>query len=82
MAFVVSHMHRGIKAVEPNLLLLLCHSVAVHTVIPAAGRRQLLFFSSSFFIFFLIVLFLHTNGERSETVWENPASTPAFSFPI
>lgn len=52
MAFVVSHMNQGIKAAKPNLLLLLCHSVAVHTVIPAAGRRQLLFFSSSFLFSF------------------------------
>lgn len=55
MAFVVSHMHRGIKAAKPSLLLLLCHSVAVHTVIPAAGSRQLLFFLC--FIFFFSQLF-------------------------
>lgn len=52
MAFVVSHMHRGIKAAKPSLLLLLCHSVAVHTVIPAAGSRQLLFFLCFIFFFF------------------------------
>lgn len=67
MAFVVSHMHRGIKAAKPSLLLLLCHSVAVHTVIPAAGSRQLLFFLC-FIFFFLVVLVLHTSGERKENV--------------
>lgn len=58
MAFVVSHMHLGIKAVKPNLLLLLCHSVAVHTVTPAAGRRQLLFFLLPLFIFFYCLIVL------------------------
>lgn len=72
MAFVVSHMHRGIKAAKPNLLLL-CHSVAVHTVIPAVESRQLLFFFSffsfislSFFFFSQVFFQFSIQGERNE----------------
>lgn len=88
MAFVVSHMHRGIKAAKPNLLLL-CHSVAVHTVIPAVESRQLLFFFSFFsFIslsFFFFPKFFFSSpykGRGMRMIRRNLALPLVFSFPF